>query len=166
MSIKLSYNGLKLAEGRLGKAVLTKTAVAEQLAMARSTVSNFFAGKKVSVEHFFQICDLLGLDAQEVSETDLSVDQEFENLQAQKLNQQHKSAAKSIYKSTVQERLLHYRFLTEAVEQLWELDSALLSVLVQEDVTEQQPKFNKMGFEFALNTTNKSWVVSRYRYQA
>jgi len=65
-SLKVSLLGMEKAKRALLRNSLNKKALAVELGMARSTVSNFFSGKAVDRLNFEEICKRLSLEWQEI----------------------------------------------------------------------------------------------------
>ncbi|HAJ59778.1 MAG TPA: histidine kinase [Cyanobacteria bacterium UBA8543] len=65
-SLKASAEGIEKATKALNRNNWSKKALAEELEMARSTLSNFFGCKPVDRATFEEICHKLGLDWQEI----------------------------------------------------------------------------------------------------
>ncbi|MCL1470817.1 NACHT domain-containing protein [Argonema antarcticum] len=64
--IKASQEGIKKAATALSRNNLNKKVLAEELGLARSTVSNFFRGIAIDRINFEEICQKLGLDWREI----------------------------------------------------------------------------------------------------
>jgi predicted NACHT family NTPase len=62
ISVAASQKGLQQAKQRLIALNLSKDKLSQEVGCARSTVVNFFSGKRVALERFKDICDVIGLD--------------------------------------------------------------------------------------------------------
>lgn len=66
-SLKATLEGIKIAKNTLTGKAISQEKFANDLNVARSTVSNFFTGKPVDRQIFVQLCDNLGLSWEEIS---------------------------------------------------------------------------------------------------
>jgi predicted NACHT family NTPase len=65
-----SQKGLQQAKQRLIDLNLSKDKLSQEVGCARSTVVNFFSGKRVALERFKDICDVIGLDWRIIADLD------------------------------------------------------------------------------------------------